>query len=73
MSQECLNLKSEWARSKIPRLWVNNPKGLVTDKEDVGPDTEPAKSTYREAVRRGTKRSVYLGKAAGEKEEIKGE
>ena len=28
--KECLNLKSEWARRKIPGLKVNNPKGLMT-------------------------------------------
>ena len=31
-SKECLNLKSEWAGSKIPGLKVSNPKGLISNK-----------------------------------------
>ena len=27
--EECLNLKSEWAGTKIPGLRVSNPKGLI--------------------------------------------
>lgn len=33
IENECLNLKSEWAGSKIPGLRVSNPKGLVSNKE----------------------------------------
>ena len=32
IEKECLNLKSEWAGSKIPGLRVFNPKGLGSNK-----------------------------------------
>ena len=34
-SEECLNLKSEWARSMIPGLKVSKSKGSIDNKEDL--------------------------------------
>ena len=33
--QECLNLKNEWAGSKIPELKVSRPKGIAWTCEDL--------------------------------------
>ena len=71
--EECLNLKSEWAGTKIPGLRVNNPKGLGSGK--VGDDTEEGKGLqegrdlYMEAIKRGTKRLMYKKVPAQEQEE----
>ena len=61
--KECLNLKSEWAGSKIPGLRVNNPKGLGSNNvgreiEEDG-DIKEGRTLYREALRRGSKRLSY--------------
>ena len=59
----CLNLKSEWAGSKIPGLRVFNPKGLGSNK--VGGEVEEeeyvleGRRLYKEALRRGSKRLAY--------------
>ena len=53
---ECLNLKSEWAGSKIPGLRDSNPKGLVCNKEggeeEEGTGSEASREVFREAVRK---------------------
>ena len=60
--KECLNLKSEWAGSKIPGLKVSNPRGLSCNKEggeEEDQDNVLAQEIFREAVRRGSKRLKY--------------
>ena len=55
---ECLNLKSEWAGSKIPGLRVNNLRGVLDIRvRDEGGENEIHQ--YIEAVRRGCKRLAY--------------
>ena len=71
VSKECLNLKSEWAGSKIPGLRVSNPKGLVSNKEggeEENLDLEEGIQQFREAVRRGKKRIPYRSVGVGESE-----
>ena len=58
---ECLNIKLEWAGSKIPGLRVNNPKGVDSNKEGGDNEEEDAeigkaRTVYREALRRGSMR-----------------
>ena len=56
---ECLNLKSEWAGTKIPGLRVNNPKGTGSNKEGgeiedrEGTDIAEGREIFEEALRRG--------------------
>ena len=54
---QCLNLKSEWAGSKIPGLSVSNPKGLMYAGE--GLEGKEEMETFKEAVKRGCKRLQY--------------
>ena len=58
---ECLNLKSEWAGSKIPGLRVNNPRRVLDIRvRDEGGENKIQQ--YIEAVRRGCKRLAYRTK-----------
>ena len=41
---ECLNLKLEWAGSKIPGLSVSNPKGLLHSTDSGDEDQEVAEA-----------------------------
>ena len=68
MRAECLNLKSEWAGSKILALSVSNPKGLMHQTEGINENQEGAE-TYREPVRRGCKILSYHPTRGGESED----
>ena len=64
---QCLNLKSEWAGSKIPGLSVSNPKGVIYKTGDDGKDDSAA--TFKDALRRGCKRLPYREKTQEQGEE----
>ena len=63
IEKECLNLKSEWAGSKIPGLRVFNPKGLGSTKlggeVEEDEDVVEGRKLFSEALRRGSKRLAY--------------
>ena len=61
---ECLNLKSEWASSKIPGLSVSDPNGLLNQSKGEVEESEGVKA-FKEAVRRGCKRLAYQAAAPG--------
>ena len=54
---QCLNLKSQWAGSKIPGLTVSNSKGLIC--AGRGTEGQEEIEAYKEAVKRGCKRIQY--------------
>ena len=57
-AEECLNLKNEWAGSKIPGLRVSKPKGVASTSADVrGMDMS---LVLEAALRRGVKRLDYI-------------
>ena len=64
---QCLNLKSEWAGSKIPGLSVSNPKGVIHKTGEEGKDDSAA--TFNDALRRGCKRLPYREKTQEQGEE----
>ena len=55
--EECLNLKNEWAGSKIPGVRVSRPKGVATSKAEIK-DVDCSK-IMQAAIRRGCKRIDY--------------
>ena len=58
VAEECLNLKNEWAGSKIPGIRVSKPKGTATTKADL--KGEESTSILQTALRRGCKRMEYV-------------
>ena len=55
---ECLNLKNEWAGSKIPGLNIMRPKGVASSKEDLR--GKESSQVLQAALRRGCKRLNYV-------------
>ena len=59
-SEECLNLKNEWAGSKIPGIKVTRPKGVSTHRYEAEGEVGEGVGIFQAALRRGTKRMEYL-------------
>ena len=57
-AEECLNLKNEWAGSKIPGLSVTRPKGVAATTADV--KGMNMTNILEAAIKRGIKRIDYL-------------
>jgi len=68
---ECLNLKNEWAGSKIPGIKVTKPKGVTMMREGDTRGTEESMEIVIAAMKRGVKRMEYVSDSPEVKTESK--